>query len=111
MLSKNELKLLKFIHSNIKIKVGEKNCETTRGAPQGQGTSPLFWNIYLNSLQDELNGKNFKVFGYADDLVIIIKNTVEIDAILRVCKEWANKHNMKFNEKKSGLITLDKKKI
>jgi len=67
ILTKNELKLLKFIHSNIKIQVGNKRCKTTRGAPQGLSTSPLFWNIYLNSLIEKLEKNNFLVFAYADD--------------------------------------------
>ena len=67
ILTKNELKLLKFIHSNIKIQVGNKCCKTSRGAPQGLSTSPLIWNIYLNSLLEKLGKKNFLVFAYADD--------------------------------------------
>ena len=55
ILTENELKLLKFIHSNLKIQVGSKKCKTTRGTPQGVSTSPLFWNIYLNSLLVKLN--------------------------------------------------------
>ena len=111
MLNENEMKLFKFIHSNIEIKVGGKSCKTSRGAPQGLGTSPLFWNIYLNSLLEELGIKNFKVFAYADDLVIFIQNTCEIDEAIRTCFTWAENHNMKFNEKKSGLIILNNKKF
>ena len=110
MLNENEMKLFKFIHSNIEIKVAGKSCKTSTGAPQGL-FQKLFWNIYLNSLLEELGIKNFKVFAYADDLVIFIQNTCEIDEAIKTCFTWAENHNMKFNEKKSGLIILNNKKF
>ena len=105
MLNENEMKLFKFIHSNIEIKVGGKSCKTSRGAPESL-FQQLFWNIYLNSLLEELGIKNFKVFAYADDLVIFIQNTCEIDEAIRTCFTWAENHNIKFNEKNQVSLSL-----
>jgi len=59
VLTADELKLLKFIHSNITIKMGKVQCKTEKGVPQGLCTSPMLWNIYLNSLLNKLEQHGF----------------------------------------------------
>ena len=41
-----DIKLLKFIHSNLVITIGNESTKTNKGVPQGLTTSPLLYNIY-----------------------------------------------------------------
>ena len=43
------------------------------GCPQGEGLSPLLWNLVVDRLLSVTNELGFSTFGYADDVVIIVQ--------------------------------------
>ena len=53
----------------------------SKGCPQGSATGPGFWNILYNSLLNLEYRQNTKVTAYADDLMILVKgsNQVEVE--------------------------------
>ena len=46
ILNHKEISLLKFIHSNLVVKLGEESCRTLRSVPQGSSLSPFLFNIF-----------------------------------------------------------------
>jgi hypothetical protein len=52
----------------------ERTTEGTpdRGCPQGGVPSPLLWCLIVNDLLEDLQRKGFRVYGYADDIAIVV---------------------------------------
>jgi group II intron reverse transcriptase/maturase/CRISPR-associated endonuclease Cas1 len=46
----------------------------TRGLPQGSPLSPLLANLYLDELDEELLGHDYRLVRYADDFVVLAKD-------------------------------------
>lgn len=46
----------------------------TRGLPQGSPLSPLLANLYLDELDEELLGQDYRLVRYADDFVVLAKD-------------------------------------
>ena len=49
------------------------------------------------------------VFCYADDLSLICPSFTRIKEMLKTCEDYAMKHNILFNAKKSQMLTYDHK--
>lgn len=92
------------------------DTEVTKGCPQGSCCGPGLWNLQYNSLL-KLNYKNrTKVIAFADDLVIITrgKNTREIENTTNIelskIASWAKDNKIRFNEQKSKVMLLSRRK-
>lgn len=48
------LDLLKFIHGNLRVGAGQESCSCANGVPQGLTTSPMLFDIYTESLFEEI---------------------------------------------------------
>lgn len=74
-----------------------------KGAPQGGPLSPLLANIYLTSLDRELEKRGIHFIRYADDLTIYVKSPRSAERILESLTRWIYKHlKLRVNEEKSG---------
>jgi len=51
----------------------------SKGCPQGSASGPGFWNLQFNSLLQLEFTKNTKVIAYADDLMIFVKGTTQVE--------------------------------
>jgi hypothetical protein len=51
----------------------------SKGCPQGSASGPGFWNLQYNSLLNLEYTKNTKVIAYADDLMILVKGTTQVE--------------------------------
>ena len=71
--------ILDIIEKFLKSGVMEdgKRIPTIKGTPQGGVISPLLANIVLNYLDWKLDSRGYKFVRYADDIVILTKNTKE----------------------------------
>lgn len=101
--------MLKFIHSNLKIHLGESYYFTSKGVPQGLTTSPILFNIYVEELMNELRGKGLFFQLFADDIVIACDNRNELIESIILVEEWCNEFNMKLNKNKCGIMVIGKK--
>lgn len=54
ILNESKIQILKFVHQNLRIKLGNKDCNIERGVPQGCTTSPMLFNIYTEELLELL---------------------------------------------------------
>ena len=91
-------------------------AEVTKGCPQGSCCGPGHRNIQYNTLL-ELNFTNStKAIAFADDLIIMTRgNTVtEAENIANVemskISTWAKANKIQFNERKSKVLLLSRRK-
>ena len=88
----------------------------TKGFPQSSCSGPGFWNILYNSLLTLALTSRSKVTAFADDLIILTRGETVAEAEnymnleLRKIQEWAQNNKMKFNENKSKVMLMSRRK-
>lgn len=84
ILDSEQMQLLEFIHSNMRIDIGDKSITTSRGVPQGLTTSPILFNIFVEPILEELEQAD--IFGamYADDLLITTEDENQARRAIRI---------------------------
>jgi hypothetical protein len=97
----------------------------SEGCPQGSASGPGFWNILYNSLLNLEYRQNTKVIAYADDLMILVKgsNQVEVENYVNIetqkIANWARNKKSKVmiitkkipNNRRDIKIFLNRKKL
>ena len=88
----------------------------TKGAPQGSCCGPGYWNILYNSLLNIQFSARTKAVAYADDLILVIRNesiraaenvsNIEMGKIAA----WSRNNKINFNEDKSLLMIVSRRK-
>ncbi len=74
-----------------------------RGTPQGGPLSPVLANIYLDTLDQELEKRGHCFVRYADDCNIYVGGPAAADHLLRKLPKWIQKHlRLEVNASKSG---------
>lgn len=74
-----------------------------QGTPQGGPLSPLLANIYLDTLDQELEKRGHSFVRYADDCNVYVGGAAAADYHLRKLPEWIRKHlRLEVNASKSG---------
>ena len=76
------------------------------GTRQGSMASPVLWSVYLDLLIKELRqlglgchvgGVYMGVVVYADDILLMAPNRVAMQAMLNICENYADRHNIMFS--------------
>ena len=75
------------------------------GLPQGHVLSPFLFNLYLDDLlrhlemgdHADVGGTSSRVLAYADDVVILCENAVDLQARLDKLKHWSDTWGMTVN--------------
>jgi ribonuclease HI len=88
----------------------------TKGSPQGSCCGPGYWNIQYNSLLNLQFTKRTKAVAFADDLILAIRSetiraaenisNVEMSKITK----WAKNNKINFNEEKSKVMVISRRK-
>ena len=98
-------KVLNLIRKYLKagIMLNGRVEKRTKGMPQGSPLSPLLANIYLDSLDKELEKRELSFCRYADDVSIYVSSERSAERVLKSLSEWIEKHlKLSINEDKSG---------
>jgi Reverse transcriptase (RNA-dependent DNA polymerase) len=61
----------------IKIEMEQVTIRTTRGCPHGCVLSFLLWSLVIKKLLTDLDSQGYEVFGFADNIVIMVKGKVD----------------------------------
>jgi len=74
------------------------------GTPQGGALSPLLANIYLDALDQELEGRGLTFSRYAHDCNIYVSSQRSAERVLVGLTEWIKKHlRLEVHATKSGV--------
>jgi hypothetical protein len=90
--------------------------EIRRGCPKGLCCGPGFWNLQYNLLLGLKYMARTKVVAFADDLIIATRGesvrTVEnyVNIELSKINGWSKNNKTKFNDKKSKVILVSRRK-
>ena len=110
ILSPSELRLLEFIHYNLRVSIdGEHMVTTSSGVPQGLISSPLLFNIYVEPLLEELESAGLFSRMYADDAVSVCNGQTEVRRAIAIVERKATELKLRVNKKKSGVLVLYKR--
>jgi len=88
----------------------------TKGCPQGSCIGPLFWNIQYDPVLNLQYTQHTKAVAFADDLILMIRadSIREAENIANVEMNkiaiWAENNNKKFNEGKSKVMLMTRRK-
>ncbi|MGO9740540.1 MAG: CRISPR-associated endonuclease Cas1 [Roseiarcus sp.] len=77
------------------------------GLPQGSPLSPLLANLYLDALDEAVEGRGVRLVRYADDFVILAKSEgAARDALSKVTRLLAE-HGLTLNAEKTRVVDFD----
>jgi len=88
----------------------------TKGCPQGSCCGPGFRNLLYNSLLKMEFTSHSKAIAFADNLIILTKgeSIVEAENYMNVeltkISDWALNNKLKFNEHKSKVMLMSRRK-
>ena len=81
--------------------------------------SPLLYALFINGLVTKLremklgvplgDGKTLEILLYADDIVLLAENKVNLQEMLEVAAEYARQWRFEINPKKSGVVVFGKR--
>ena len=77
------------------------------GTPQGGVISPLLANIYLNTLDHQMEQKGYVMIRYADDLVILCRTEAEARQAMDELKAWVQAAGLSLNEQKTQIVSME----
>jgi len=85
------------------------------GCPQGGVLSPLLWSLVVDELLAKLREAGFLVFGYADDVAIIIRGSFlsilreRINKALSILQDWCIAMGLTVNPSKTTAMIFTRK--
>jgi len=99
-------RLLKWIKDMLKTPVFEGIREWTpeEGSPQGSVLSPLLANLYLDTLDQELEARGIRFVRYADDFVLLCKSQEQAEEGLQCVREWCAANKLRLHPEKTRLL-------
>ena len=109
------IRLLIFIYMNQYANIRLNGCfssilSMTNGVHQGAILSGFAYCFYVNNLFAELmrnkhgcwvRGIYFGILGYSDDSLLLAPSINALQEMLKICEEYAGKHNLKFSTDKN----------
>ena len=112
-------RLYEGVKANVLL-VGECSrwFEVEVGLRQGCPLSPVLYSVYVMEMLKDLAGKRLgiEVEGtwcggllYADDIVLLMRDQVELQVMLDVVTKYAMKWRFRFNSKKSKTMMVGRK--
>ena len=107
-----------YSHQAMRVRWGSVTSDpfhVTNGVRQGGILSPFLFNMYMNDLSLILNasGTGCRIgdslinhLMYADDLVIFSPYSAGLQQLLRVCTQYGDDFDIKYNAKKSKIMIV-----
>lgn len=99
--------LLALVHKILEAQgtiLGTKSCGLVQGSP----LSPILANIYLDTLDEEIEGRGVKIVRFADDFVILCKSQKKAEKALKHCVAVLNDHHLQLHEGGTKIVNFEK---
>ena len=90
--------------------------EVQNGCPQGSCCGLGFWNVMYNSLLNSEFTIRTKVIAFVDDLTVLTRGACKIETEnytnqdLKKIESWATDNKIEFNDKKSKVLFISRKR-
>lgn len=78
-----------------------------RGLPQGSPLSPLLANLYLDAVDEAIEGGGVRLVRFADDFVLLTKSREGADLALLRMGEILAEHGLELHPEKTRLVGFD----
>ena len=101
------LKLLNMIIRQPLLVHG-KTVPRTKGLLQGSPLSPMLANLYLDSFDEEMESRGFRLIRYGDDFLVMTRNDEEAAHALCSIQEILAPLKLNIKEDKTGITSLNK---
>ena len=116
---------IRSLYSNVMCTVKVNNFFTDwfnvkTGLKQGCALSPMLFNLYINDLAIridslgkgiDIDGVNCSILLFADDIVLISDNAVNLQCILDELNIWCTANCMNINANKSNVVHFRNKSV
>ncbi len=101
--------VLRLIEMWVKAEIydGSSIFRLEKGIPQGSIISPILANLFLDSLDEELMKKGYKLVRYADDFLILCKQQNEAVEVVEVTDDILEGLSLDLNEEKTAITDFD----
>ena len=123
-ISSKSIRLFQSMYSKMKLAVRGDNAHrffsSSCGLLQGESTSPLFFSLFVNDLDEHLNDEDvgvriwdilIKVLKFADDMAIFSKTREGLqsglDSLGEYCQKWGITVNV--SKTKKGIVRMETK--
>ncbi len=109
VLNENEIQLIRKIYSRTKITLGNRLMQPNVGVAQGSVISPALFNIFAESLLNELQESGYNIndlLAFADDHIIMNLTKSDLRRAIKLVKEWSHHNNFSLNPDKSGILEI-----
>ncbi|MFN3396718.1 MAG: reverse transcriptase domain-containing protein, partial [Thermodesulfovibrionales bacterium] len=80
-----------------------RHYERTKGLAQGSPLSPIFANLYLDSLDEQMRQWDVRMIRYADDFIILTKSKEEAENILSRTEAYLSELGLKLKKDKTAI--------
>lgn len=102
--------VIRLIEGFLKAGIMEERQieHTEQGTPQGGVISPLLANIYLNELDWLMKNHGIEMIRYADDMVVLCRETDKAQQALEMIKDWMATARLKLHPEKTRLVDMGK---
>jgi RNA-directed DNA polymerase len=104
-------RVLKWLEDLLKTPIFEDCREWTpeQGSPQGSVLSPLLANLYLDSLDKELEARGIRLVRYADDFVLLCESRQQAEDGLQCVQDWCAANGLELHPEKTRLLEVTAK--
>jgi glutamine amidotransferase-like uncharacterized protein len=88
----------------------------TKGFPQGSCRGPGYWKVLYNSMLTLELTRHSIAIAFTDNLLILTRGETVVEAEnymnleMRKIQEWAQNNKLKFNENKSKVMLMTRRK-
>lgn len=90
------------------VEVHGKALPRTKGLLQGSPLSPLLANLYLDSFDEEMEARGFRLIRYGDDFLVMTRNDREADQALQAIREILAELKLTLKEEKTGFSSINR---
>jgi RNA-directed DNA polymerase len=81
-----------------------REWQPEQGTPQGAVISPLLSNIYLDPLDQQMQGDGARMTRYADDFVILCRSEAEAMGVLQKVQQWTAAAGLQLHPDKTRIV-------
>ena len=106
------LELIKGLHRQSSIQIGNQCINAEMGLPQGSVLSPVLFNVYLeeairsSSKLEEVRRRG-DLLAFADDMLVMTNSKPELEQIINEFASLQTEWNLRLNRKKSEILTQE----